>query len=300
MSVRRMAGRARSAVAARLARARDDERGISLLEVAIVLLVMAILMGMTVPIVSTLLQTDSGVNVTYSNVDSQIFLSTNLARLVRSAVAPDPSSSTAAPIPAFVPASISPTSMSFFTNVGNPTGPDEVSADCTATATTTWCAPTATFTVTLTTPRTCPVNQATLHTCQYTGAGTTTHVLIQIPHVRNGTNRQPLFVFSYAPPPAPGQPLQTTTVCATSTYTPTHTHPGCTTHTDAQVFSSCTLAAATTSLFNTCKAGEIVSVDYDLQINAKATGVYGGNQAEDDTGIFVMSATSMLYQAAVR
>ena len=281
-----------------------------MVEMMVVMLVTAILLAITMPIVATLLRTTSRVDVTYSNVDEQLWLSTNLQRLVRSAVAPDPTFSGNVPVPAFVPGSITPTSMSFTTNTGTANGPVLIQASCTATVSnrTLCAAPTSTFTVKVTSPvaTTCPRTTkptiaSTRHCTYATTKGAKSHLLVQVTHVKNGANGQPLFVFSYGPAPTPGKAMTTTTVCALH---PTPTHPTCTSATtDTAVFSASNCKAATpfTSLkpFVNCPAGQIETVNYDLQINANTSTLNGGNQAEDDTGVFVLSSTSVLFDPVV-
>lgn len=267
----------------------------------VILLVMGILLAITVPIVSTVLQTSSKVNVTYTNVDEQLWLSTTLQRLVRAAVAPTPSVTGSPPVPAFKSGQISPTSMTFFTNTGTARGPEMVVAQCTPTpsASTLCKKKTATFSVVIyraeVTPTTgtsfCPTMTATTSKhCLYTTSTAngkpltvTKRSLVTIPYVRNGTNGQVLFLYTYAIP------------SGTTTKRPTVQHPHATAD---SVFSTCT-AGTPLAPFKNCPAGEIESVTYDLQINANTTAVYGGSQAEDDTGIFVLSSTSMGYEPSV-
>lgn len=291
-------------VRCRLAAARSDERGVSLVELAFVLLVMGILLAVTVPIVSTLVQTNSKVDVTYSNVDQQLWLSTTLQRLVRSAVAPDPSPTpegTKAPIPAFAAGTLTPTAMTFYTNTGTSDGPVKITASCTWTTThhTRCQAPTSTFTVTMTKAEagTCPKVTGTYgFLCKYTPSQT--HTLVKITHVKNGTKSppQPLFVYSYGAQPPAGSPMVTTTVCAITT--PAKTPSGCIS-TDTSTFGSCIASKNQLNTFEKCPAGEVEKVSYDLMINAKTTSRYGGEQAEDDTGIFVLSSASMVFDPSV-
>jgi Tfp pilus assembly protein FimT len=278
-----------------------DEQGFTMVEMAVIMLVFGILLAITIPIVSTVLQTSSKVNVTYSNVDEQLWLSTTLQRLVRAAVAPTPSVTGSAPVPAFVTGSVTPTSMTFFTNAGTSRGPEMVVAKCTTTPhTSTLCTKsTATFSVAIyraeVTPSTgksfCPTVTGTASThCLYTKTTAngktltiTKRTLVSISNVRNGTNGQVLFLYTYAIP------------SGTTTKRPTVQHPKAT---QDSVFSTCT-AGTPLAPFKSCPAGEIESVTYDLQINAKTTARYGGSQAEDDTGIFVLSSTSMGYEPSV-
>ncbi|MGH9088357.1 MAG: type II secretion system protein [Acidimicrobiales bacterium] len=285
---------------ARLRRTRElDEQGVTMVEMLVVMLTLGILLAIALPIVTTLLRTTSRVDVTYANVDQQLWLSTNLQRLVRSAVAPDPSVSDRPPVPAFVPGTITPTSMTFYSDVGTPNGPEEVKASCTPTSSdqTLCAAPTSTFTVAVTpaTKSSCPTTSSSAKTCTWSSAKT--HLLVQITHVKDGANHKPLFVYAYGPQATPGQPMATTTVCALS-----GAPSGCSS-TDATEFGTTTCKAETalTSLkpFATCPPGEIDSVSYDLQINANTSSLNGGNQAEDDTGIFLVSSTSMLFDPSV-
>lgn len=280
---------------------RPSEEGFTMLEMAVILLVMGILMAITIPIISTLLQTSSKVDVTYSNVDEQLWLSTTLQRLVRAAVAPDPSVTGSAPVPAFVAGTISPTSMAFYTDTGTTRGPEKVVAKCTATPhTTTLCLKAkATFSVVMyrpeVTPTTgvsfCPrLSGTTAKKCLYTtktANGKTLTIternLVTIPNVRNGTNGKVLFLYTYAIP------------AGTTSGKPTVKHQPAT---QDSIFSTCTTGSAL-AIFKNCPAGEIEAVTYDLQINARVTAQYGGSQAEDDTGIFVLSSTSMGYEPSV-
>lgn len=272
-----------------------------MVEMAVILMVFGILLAITVPIISTVLQTSSKVDVTYSNVDEQLWLSTTLQRLVRAAVAPTPSITGSAPVPAFATASISPTAMRFYTNTGTARGPEMVTVKCTATPTTKLLCKkkVATFTVTIyraeVTPTTkvsfCPFvsGTATKH-CYYTKTTVggkhptvTERTLVTIPHVRNGTNGTTLFLYQYVVPNS------------TPAKAPTVDKPAATKDT---VFTKC-LAGTPIAPFKNCASGEIESVKYDLQINGLVTSRYGGSQAEDDTGIFVLSSTSMSYEPSV-
>ncbi len=286
---------------ARSSRARKADEGFSLLEMVVILLVMGILLGITIPIVSTVLQTSSKVNVTYSNVDEQLWLSTTLQRLVRAAVAPGPSVTGSIPVAAFVPGTISPTSMAFYTDAGTARGPEKVVAKCTPTASTSQlCAKgSSTFSVVMyraeVTPSTgasfCPrISGTTAKKCLYTTTTAngksltiTSRTLVSIPNVRNGTNGKVLFVYTYAIP------------ASTTSAKPTvrRVLPA-----QDSIFTTCT-PGTTLATFNNCPAGEIESVTYDLQINGRVTSLYGGAQAEDDTGIFVLSSTSMGYEPSV-
>jgi prepilin-type N-terminal cleavage/methylation domain-containing protein len=283
------------------------DAGFTLVETMVVLAVMAVLLAITVPIVSTLVQASGHVTNTYSNVDEQLVLSTNLQRLLRAAVAPAPSYYTGdkpvdPPVTPFVPGKVGPTSVTFYSNTGTPNGPVEVRAWCTPTPTSpTRCkAPTSTFTVTVTSPKagTCPFLTGTLSN-HCTWPATAAKTLLSIPHVRNGGDTTPLppFAYAYGAAPSPGSPLTTTSVCSVPGYP-----AGCTpTSSDSTTFSTSKCLPSTTPAhpFAKCPVGEIDEISYDLQINASTSALYGGLQAQDATGIFVLSSTSMLYDAAV-
>jgi prepilin-type N-terminal cleavage/methylation domain-containing protein len=292
------------------ARVRVGESGFTLVEVMVVLLIVGILLAVLVPIVSTVVQSSSRVNNTYANVDEQLWLSTNLQRLLRAAVAPAPSYSgstaTQPPVTPFVPGSISPTSMTFYTNTGTPNGPVKVTAACTDTpGNPTLCtATTSTFTVTMTSPKpgSCPFKTGTLaNHCSWPSSAA--KILLSLPHVRNGVQKAsgssplPLFVFAFGAAPALGAPLTITTVCATAA----GKFPSGCSGTDATTFSASNCQASQTPAhpFAKCPVGEIDEISYDLEINTTTSPAYGGLQAQDATGIFVLSPTSMLYNATV-
>ncbi len=258
-----------------------DEQGLSTVELAVVLLTLGILLAMSIPIVDTLFNTTGRVTNTYNNIGGQLVLSTNLQRLIRSAVAPGPSPSSGAPVPAFVPGSVTPTSMTFATNV-----PELVTASCTPAAAGGACAsPTSTFTVTVTPAEagTCPYSAADFtDRCQWPSSGTRT--IISIGNVTNGPNGQPLFVFAYGASPGPGQPVALTTAPPTIAG-------------DA-VFNTCT-QGTTSQPFANCLAGEIQSVTFDLQVNGDTSPLHGGAQAEEDTGVFALSSISTVYDPSV-
>jgi prepilin-type N-terminal cleavage/methylation domain-containing protein len=280
------------------------DRGFTLVETMVVLTVMGILLTIVIPIVSTVVQASSRVNNTYSNVDEELWLSTNLQRLLRAAVSPAPSYSGATPtnppVSAFVPGAVTPTSVTFYTDTGTTNGPVKVVASCTVTpAHTTSCkAPTSTFTVTVTAPKpgTCPFMTGTL-TLHCTWPASNTKTLLALPHVRNGSDSPslPPFVYAYGSAPALGAPLTTTTVCSATGYPKGCTGSDSTTFSAANCFTSTTPAHP----FAKCPVAEIDEISYDLQINTNTSQLYGGLQAQDATGIFVLSPTSMLYDAAV-
>lgn len=291
---------------------RRGEEGFTLLEVMIVLIVLGVLLVITIPVVSTLEQTTSRVTNTYTSLNGQLELSTTLQRLLRAAVAPAPPLAGKAPGTGnrtpFVPGELTPTSMSFYANVGTTNGPVEVTAQC-APITPTHaylCAATSRFTVTMIRPNagSCPTIETSTKTCTYpTASGS--RLLVSITHIQNGTDAKPLFVYSYGIQPALGTPLSVTTVCVTTTAL-----PATCTGSDATTLDSTSCAAPTTNAtdpYAKCPVGAVDDVVYDLQINVRTTRLHrtrttplnGGYQVEDATGTFVLSATSVLFDPAV-
>lgn len=281
-----------------------SERGFSLLELIVALTIFGLLIGTAVTVVSTLNQTTSRVNTTYSNVNEQLWLATNLQRLVRSAVAPAPSFAGKVPVPAFTKTTLpSATSMTFTTNLGTKNGPVKVKASCTKTPThTTYCAAgsktkaKASLTVTLSRPKagTCPTSTTSTATCTWG----TPQTLFKLPNLMNGTNKQVLFVFGWHTSTT-AKTVSVHTICA-GTMTPTKTN--CTNTHDLTTFKTCAAAATGKPTYSSCKVGDIDSVTYNVEINAKTSTLYplnGATQAEDDTGIFTLSPTSALYNPTV-
>jgi prepilin-type N-terminal cleavage/methylation domain-containing protein len=278
--------------------------GFSLVEMMVVLLALSVLLAISIPVVSTVFQTQSRIDQTYTNVNQQLELSTNLQRLLRAAVAPASSydgatqTATSPPVTPFELGHITPTSLTFYANTGTTHGPEQVTASCTQTSThTTLCAPTATFTLTITPAKatTCPFNQTTT-TFHCTWPSTATRQLLELPYVTNGdsSTAEPLFTYAYG----------TKTVCSDGLPS------GCS-GSDSVTFSSthCSpdLSNPTGAPFATCPAGEITEVYYVLRFDvkvthstkAKTTAQYGGFVAKTVSGTFVMSSTSALYSPAV-
>lgn len=280
-------------------RRQRSDAGFTLVELGIAVALLGVLVSISSLVVVTMYRTTSRVTTTYTNVNQQLWLATNLQRLVRSAVAPAPSFSGSTPIPAFTYATSPPTatSMTFYTNTGTTNGPEKVTAKCTATPVhTTLCrkTPPATFTISITpaNPTTCPRTNTKSYNAAHHRTSCvwgTTKTLVRISHVTNGVNNQALFIYAWHTPTAATGSVKT--VCAANVTT---TCSG----TDA-IFDSCRAATTGTPTFSNCTVGDIQSVTYDLQINDNRSTLNGGQQAEDDTGIFALSSTSTLFDPAV-
>lgn len=153
--------------------------GYTLTELAVALTVFAVLLAMTAPIVSTLFSTTSYVTNSYENENQLLPISTSFQNLIRSVVEPAPNLASGQPVPAYgiysssgaVITGLSATSMTFFTNIGDPNGPAEVVANVSG----------STFTVTLAraTAGTCPGLNSGATACSWG----TAHPLITVDNV---------------------------------------------------------------------------------------------------------------------
>jgi hypothetical protein len=287
------------------ASATRDETGLTLVEISVATATLLVLFAMTVPIVDTLFATIARVNNTYTNVNQLLPVSTNLQRFIRSAVAPGPTSG-GVPVPAFVTGSISPTSVTFYTNIGDPNGPAEIVASCTSsTPSTGLCNAGGTFTVT--------EARAVSGSCPPTGSGCTwgaLHSLITVNGVSNATDNQPLFEYTLLLTTAAisGTTYATSEVgssCAPSTpNTPStpyaSTVASCYYSNDASTFQTCTSTGSTTgNVLANCPGAEVYGVTIDLQVNGVSTGRTAGGQSEDSSTVYVLSLVSSQYQPSV-
>lgn len=133
-SLRAVWARARNG--ARSDAGRPADEGYTLTELAVALTLFGVLMAMTAPIVSTLFSTTSYVTSSYQNENQLLPISTTFQNLIRSVVEPAPNLSSGQPVPAYgiyntsgaAVTEPSATSMTFFTNIGDPNGPAEVVA----------------------------------------------------------------------------------------------------------------------------------------------------------------------------
>jgi type II secretory pathway pseudopilin PulG len=152
----------------RPARGHDDEHGFTSVELIVAMSIMALIMVITLPIVSTVFAVSNGVKASYATVNQVLPATTVLERLIRSAASPTPAlgfdSTTeqwvpqnptvgGIPTPPFAPRTLpvqssppeyqtpsngpfvmSANSMSFYSNTGDPNGPEYIQATTTAIA----------------------------------------------------------------------------------------------------------------------------------------------------------------------
>jgi hypothetical protein len=244
-------------------------------------------------------------------VNQLLPVSTNLQRFIRSAVEPGPTTG-GVPVPAFVTGSITPTSATFYTNVGNTNGPAKIVASCTSTTPSTGlCDSGGTFTVTeaFANANTCP---PTGTTCTWGTAKT----LITVDGVSNAADYQPLFEYTlllqtassssttYTTPLVGNSTINGTTSSCLPTNTPSHPYTSsvasCLYGADNTTFASCTSTGSTTgNVLANCPPAEVYAVSIDLQVNGVSTGRTAGGQSEDNTTVYLLSPTSSGYQAMV-
>ncbi len=269
-----------------------DESGVTLVELSIALVTLLVLFAMTVPIVDTIFATVARVNNTYTNVNQLLPVSTNLQRLFRSAVEPGPATN-GVPNPPFVTAATSPTSMTFYTNIGDANGPAKIVASCQSTTPSTGlCDAGGTFTVT--------EARANASTCPPTGSGCTwgtARTLITVNGLSNANDNATLFVYTLLVNSTSSSGVTTTTTPEVGSDC---SSPSCFYSDDATDFATCTSTPTSSSdpLAN-CKSDEIYAVTIDLQVNGVSTGRTAGGQSEDDSTVYLLSPESSDYQPMV-
>ncbi|MGH9043345.1 MAG: PulJ/GspJ family protein [Acidimicrobiales bacterium] len=292
----------------------------TLVELTVSLAALLIIFTMTVPIVDTLFSTIARVNNTYVNVNQLLPVSTNLQRFIRSAVEPGPMAG-GVPAPAFVTGAVSPTSMTLYTNIGDPNGPAEIVASCTSSNPSSGlCDPGATFTVT--------EARATANSCPPTGSGCTwrtPQTLIIVYGVSNANDGAALFVYSLLV--INSVPSGTTETLSQVGVDPPYVYPtgagcsspspSCYASSDQDVFASCTSAPSPSgNVLGNCPSAEVYAVTIDLQVlgcvgtgppppqtpacpNGVSSGRTAGGQSEADTTVYLISPVSSQYQPMV-
>jgi prepilin-type N-terminal cleavage/methylation domain-containing protein len=306
----------------------ESEAGFTLVELIITLAVFTILLGMSIPIVATFMDASTKITNTYANINQILPVSTNLQRLIRSAVAPGPTYFTGIPVPAFgayslttgagpTGGTVTPTSLTFYANIGDPNGPAKIVASCTPNGTTGNCAYPGTFTVTeakavtVSGASTCPFGSQDNQLCTWSS---TPRTLLTVTGLTNGLNNVPLFTYSLL--------ITTTTTNSNGTQTTNSTTTSLTgtTPNAAQAaynldltgsvgpnsngwFTSCDAPPSSSPVTNpdsNCAAAEIESVTIDIQVNGTASNARtGGGQVEDQSTVYLLSTSSSGYQEQV-
>jgi prepilin-type N-terminal cleavage/methylation domain-containing protein len=324
-----------------LARSDDGERGFTLVEIIISLAVFTVLLGMSIPIVATFLDASTRVANNYVNVNQLLPVSTNLQRLIRSAVAPAPTYFTGIPTPAFgsynttsgtlVAGTLSPTSLTFYVNIGDPNGPAKIVASCTANGTTGACTNPGTLTVTEAravqtgspAASTCPFAGQTNQLCTWSSSPIT---LFKVTGLTNGADNVPLFTYTL---------LQTTTTSG-SGGTQTTTSKTVTLNNSANdtppnvpaflglptslqgasnaaaaayaldllggygapnaspqtgYFGGCDAGSSTLNPDSNCPAAQIEAVTIDIQVNTTASNARTGGSQEEDQSTVYLLST---------
>jgi prepilin-type N-terminal cleavage/methylation domain-containing protein len=258
----------------------SDESGYTLVELLVSLAMASILLTMTVVITSTFFNVEKVVKTSYGNLNQLLPIGTTFQQYIRSAVSPDPPRSTGRPVPPFgkykatvtgdiTPTfPITPTSLTFFTNIG--TRATKRIAEVTVTTTPT---PTTTgkyrFTVKTTLPKTptqstCPTKALTTpKLCKFTPS--TSRTAFTVADVTSRT----IFTYHYAGKPTPtrktaGKLLSTTT------------------------FATCTATK--------CTAASIESVGVNLVVSSNT---HVGHSADEETVTYQISSNSQAFNPAV-
>jgi hypothetical protein len=276
----------------------SDESGFTLVELGIATATLLILFGMTVPIIDTVFQTIARVNNTYTNVNQLLPVSTNLQRLIRSAVEPGPTTN-GVPDPAFVTGAITPTSMTFYSNVGDANGPAKIVASCQSTTPSSGlCNSGGIFTVT--------EAHANANTCPPTGTGCTwgtARTLITVNGVSNASDNAPLFLYTLLVTTASSSGTTSTTSEVGSSCPSQYSGSAvlsCYYNDDTSAFNTCTSAQGTSgNVLASCENAEIYALTIDLQVNGVSTGRTAGQQSEDDSTVYLLSPESSDYEPMV-
>jgi prepilin-type N-terminal cleavage/methylation domain-containing protein len=275
-------------------RLENGDCGFTLTEMAVALGLTAILLTISVIVLNTFTQVQTGSTSSYAELDQLTPVGTSFQRLLRTAVSPATGGVGKAPIPPFgiytaagtlTPTTpISTSSLTFFSNTGTPNGPSMVKAVLTV--------PTPVrhptvgiFTVTETGPEpgTCPglgspstpTHPATAR-CRWAPTTTwepTTKRVLRIDDVLVASSK-PIFAFHLTPP---------------LSNKPTGTPPGYGTpaETSPSPFATCTLT--------NCPADHIQSVTVDLEVHAPGA----KNKVESETVTYQLSTESQTYSKAV-
>jgi len=259
-----------------------DEKGVTLIELMIAMLLSSILIGVATVFLSTFFKTENNVNGTYKNLNQILPVSTTFQRLLRSAVSPAPTQPGQSPTPPFgvyatqreEGTTITDSSLTFFTNTGTPNGPTKVVARVLMTINDlgerAWG---NTLTVWLIPPmaNTCPrATTTSIHHCAWTTARK--KQLFRVDGVFNAPPSASMFTYFLTP-------------------TNPNTPPQKISEPPATEFATCTPTA--------CPAGHIESISVNLKVSTTNSAINKSNQADDENLTYAMSATSQAYSPEV-
>ncbi len=270
------------------------DHGFTLAEMAVALGLTAILLTISMIVLNTFTQVQTGSTSSYAELDQLTPVGTSFQRLLRTAVSPATSGVGKAPIPPFgiytatgtlTPATpISTSSLTFFSNTGTPNGPALVKAVLTVSTPANH--PTVgIFTVSETGPKpgSCPglgspstTTRPASDRCKWTSTGgwePAPRRVLRIDDVLV-TSSKPIFAYHLTPP---------------LSNEPTATPPGYGTpaETSPSPFATCTPA--------NCPADHIQSVTVDLEVHVPGA----KNKVENETVTYQLSTESQTYSKAV-
>ena len=224
---------------------------------------------MAIPVVDTLFRTTVYVNNFRTRNESQLLpIGTSFQSLIRSVVEPDPTLASGQPVPAYglytanngtnnVTTTLTATSATFFTNVGDTNGPAKVVASLSG----------STFTI--------QVAHSNAGSCPGVSTGSactwgTPRTLVTVNNIVNNVATNPIFTYTVDI----GGTLTSYSTTGTAT----------TVGTDLYEFASCNSTS--------CPANDIESVKVNLEVNAAPN---KAGQAQDDTVVYELSPISQGY-----
>ena len=283
---------------------RSGDSGLTLVELLIAMALLSVLMVITSFATDAYLSASTTVSSSYAATNEILPNTVVIQRLIRAEVepAPTPPATTAdpypTPTPPFVPSSITPTSMTFYANVGDPNGPDQITMAAGPAPPCHHCQySTGTFTVTETPPKpgTCP-GVSSGSQCQWSYSGAVTKELVDIPDLAD--TGSPVFTYtlqdcSNAVPVLPTN--DPASVFNPSTNPTVHSCPTATSPSTASTVTGTTPACTgSINLAESCPADAVQSVEVNLPVY-----IAGGPIQATDVTVYRLSSVSYLYNPLV-
>jgi prepilin-type N-terminal cleavage/methylation domain-containing protein len=216
-----------------------DDSGVTLVELMVAMSIFLVLITITFPVLNTFFSVDNSMAKTVASVNQILPATTTLERYLRSAVQPAPATVVTAglpgtPVPMFAPVSgvstfqMNPNSVTFYSNVGDANGPEQVAATTTGPVK-------GLYTLTITAQRadakTCPGSgssmSSTSPTCTYTL--NPTKIIAVINSITNGSSSDANPIFQYSitanSDGTPAYPASTTTAAGWTCTSATSCNP---------------------------------------------------------------------------